>query len=734
VDVVKQVDEVCRLTQMQQVTDNYWSGEVKLEEVCAPTAHEGGVLVRTAFSLISAGTERMKVQQSQMSLVGKARARPDQVRRVLESLAREGAVATYRKVMNQLKTPVPLGYSLSGEVVAVGVGAEMFRIGNRVACAGSSANHAELNFVPKNLCVKVPDDVSLESAACTTVGSIALHGVRQANPQIGDVVVVLGLGLVGQFCVQLLIASGCKVLGIDLDPVRLELATKFGAHRVSQPERHEAVVHLADLSAGIGADIILLTASGSNPEPVRLAAELARDRGRIVDVGKTALDLPWEIFYEKELELRMSRSYGPGRYDPSYEENGIDYPAGYVRWTENRNMELFLDLVKSGQVQPQALVTHRIAFAEAERAYQLLLDDKSALGILLEYDSAHREPERRIVLSAKPRKPSQQLGLGVIGAGNFCKSMLLPHLSREPKVQMMGICTATGISSKDTAKRFDFKFATCDPQEVLRDPDINSVLIATPHDLHAPLAAAALRAGKRVFVEKPLALEASQVKELERICGEENPALMVGYNRRFAPHVQELARWMRSQPSTWIATYRVNAGRLPADHWYHDPEKGGGRLLGEVCHFVDLLIFLFGSYPERVSAESAYALASKNPLEDNAVYTLCFQSGSVAHIVYTAEGDSSVGKEHLEVIGNGGVATIEDFRHLKIVQNGKKREWRSWMPDKGHKQEMHEFVRAATSGSEMPIPLADLWMTSYVCFALRDALQSGGSIRVELAG
>jgi len=391
--------------------------------------------------------------------------------------------------------------------------------------------------------------------------------------------------------------------------------------------------------------------------------------------------------------------------------------------------------VKDGQVQPQALVTHRIRFAEAERAYQLLLDDKSALGILLEYDSAHKQPEqRRIVVSAKPRKASQQVSLGVIGAGNFCKSMLLPHISREPQVQMMGICAATGISSTDTAKRFDFKYATCDPQEVLCDPDINSVLIATPHHLHASLAAAALRAGKRVFVEKPLALERVQVRELESICAEENPSLMVGYNRRFAPHVQELARWMRSQASTWIATYRVNAGRLPTGHWYHDPEKGGGRLLGEVCHFVDLLILLFGSYPERVSAESACPRESKSPLEDNAIYTLCFQSGSVAHIVYTAEGDTSVGKEHLEVIGNNGIATLEDFRHLKIVQNGKKREWRSWMPDKGHKQEMREFVRAATSGSEMPIPLADLWMTSYVCFALRDALQNGGSVRVELAG
>jgi predicted dehydrogenase/threonine dehydrogenase-like Zn-dependent dehydrogenase len=719
---------------MQQVTDNYWSGEVKLEEVCSPAVRPGGVLVRTAYSLISAGTERMKVQQSQMTLAGKARARPDQVKRVLETLVREGAVATYRKVMNQLKTPVPLGYSLSGVVIGVGEGADAFRIGDRVACAGSSANHAEFNFVPKNLCVKIPDGVSLESAACTTVGSIALQGVRQANPQIGDVVVVLGLGLVGQFCVQVLIASGCKVLGIDLDPARLELATRLGAHAVSQPDPQEAWRQLAQLNAEIGADIVLLTASGSNPEPVRLSAELARDRARVVDIGKTSLELPWEVFYEKELELRMSRSYGPGRYDPSYEERGVDYPVGYVRWTENRNMELFLDLIKAGQVRPDALVSHRVSFDQAEKAYQLLLEDKSALGILLEYHSEDKAPTQRVVLNSQVGQAVKEVRLGVIGAGNFCKSMLLPHLSRETKAQMVGICAATGISAKDTAGRFAFQYATCDPQEILGDPEINAVLIATPHNLHAPLTLAALGAGKRVFVEKPLALKPEQLAQIESICREENPSLMVGYNRRFAPQVQELARWMHPQSAPWIATYRVNAGRLPSESWYSDAEKGGGRLLGEVCHFVDTLIFLLGSYPVRVSAESGNSLRSGRPLDDHAVYTLSFQSGSVATIVYTAEGDTSIGKELLEVIGNDSIATLRDFRHLKIVQNRKKREWRSSLPDKGHKHEMQEFIKTAISGSNMPIHLADLFATSYVCFALRDALQHGGSVPVEMAG
>lgn len=719
---------------MQQITDSYWSGEVKLEEVSSPAVRPGGVLVRTAFSLISAGTERMKVQQSKMTLAGKARARPDQVKRVLETLAREGAVATYRKVMNQLKTPVPLGYSLSGEVIAVGEGADAFRVGDRVACAGSSANHAEFNFVPKNLCVKVPDGVSLESAACTTVGSIALQGIRQAAPQMGDVVVVLGLGLVGQFCVQLLLASGCKVLGIDLDPARLELARQLGAHAVSQPDPHEAWRQLASLNAEMGADIVLLTVSSSSPEPVRLSAELARDRARVVDIGKTSLDLPWEVFYEKELDLRMSRSYGPGRYDPSYEDRGVDYPAGYVRWTENRNMEFFLELVKTGQVRPDALVSHRVSFDEAEKAYDLLLDDRSAMGILLEYHSEQKTPTQKIVLNSRAREVVKDVSIGVIGAGNFCKSMLLPNLAHETKVQMVGICAATGISAKDTAQRFAFNYATCDAQQILDDPGINTVLIATPHNLHASLALMALRGGKRVFVEKPLALKMDELKELEHVCREENSALMAGYNRRFAPQVQELARWMHAQSAPWIATYRVNAGHLPPDSWYGDAEKGGGRLLGEVCHFVDTLIYLLGSHPVKVSAESAHSSASERPMDDHAVYTLSFLSGSIATIIYTADGDTSVGKEQIEVIGNDSIATLRDFRHLKIVQNRKKREWRSSLPDKGHKREMQEFVKAAVSGSPMPIPLADLFATSYACFALRDALQQGRSVPIELAG
>jgi len=707
---------------MYQVTDNYWTGRVELEEVCPPTLRAGTVLVRTAFSLISAGTERMKVQQAQMSLISKARARPDQVNKVLEAITRDGIAATYHKVVNRLKTPVPLGYSLSGTVTGVAEDVTEFQIGDLVACAGSSANHAQLNVVPRNLCCRVPNNVPLDAAACATVGAIAIQGVRQAGPQLGDVVVIIGLGLVGQFCAQLLAANGCKILGFDLDESRLELAKSLAADFVSLPDPASARMRVDALSRGIGADVVIITASSSTSDPVHLAAELARDRARIVDIGKTRLELPWETFYEKELDLRMSRSYGPGRYDPTYEEKGIDYPAGYVRWTERRNMELFLELVQQGKIRTQEIINQRFSIADAGLAYRRLLEDKTALGILLAYPSEETASRSRIdFTTAAPRLG--EIKLGVIGAGNHCKTMLLPALRHEPEVAPVAICAATGVNATDAAKRFGFRYATTDAAQVLSDPEINTVIIATRHDLHAPLALAALQGGKAVYVEKPLALKEEQLQKLENVCRHPGAALMVGYNRRFAPHVQRLAKWMHSQPGPWIASYRVNAGALDSKHWYYDPEQGGGRLLGEVCHFVDLLVFLFRSYPRQVRAAAASAGNGFGRAEDAAVYTLQFESGSVGHITYTAHGDPSVPKERLEIIGNGRVATLDNFQRLTIVQNGKKRTWRSLLPDKGHRAALETFFRSVRTGGEMPIPLNDLFTVSHVCFQLGRSLQ-----------
>jgi predicted dehydrogenase/threonine dehydrogenase-like Zn-dependent dehydrogenase len=717
---------------MYQVTDNYWTGKVELQQVAAPTARPGTVLVRTAFSLISAGTERMKVQQAQMSLVGKARARPDQVNKVVQAVTRDGIAATYEKVMNRLKSPVPLGYSLAGTVIEVGNGVSDFRIGDRVACAGSSANHAEFNLVPKNLCCRVPDRVPLEAAACATVGAIALQGVRQGNPQLGDVAVVIGLGLVGQFCVQLLAANGCKILGIDPEAQRLGLAKSLGADLVGPPERGSARRQVEAMSNGIGADLVLVAASSTTPDPIRLAAELARDRARVVDIGKTNLDLPWEIFYEKELDLRMSRSYGPGRYDPIYEEKGIDYPVGYVRWTERRNMELFLGLIAQDRIRTQEIINRRFAIANAEVAYQTLLVDNSALGILLEYPVNEVVPASRIDFP-RNRASNGEIVLGVIGAGNHCKSMLLPVLKKEPHVVMKAVCAATGLSATHTANSFGFEYATTDADQVLSDAHINTLFVATRHDLHAPLTLAALKAGKAVFVEKPLAIREEDLLELESVCRHTQASLMVGYNRRFAPHVKHLAKWMHAQPGPWIATYRINAGALDLSHWHYDQAQGGGRLLSEVCHFVDLLTFLFGSYPQTVQAVAA-SNDGPRPAEDAAIYTLQCASGSVGQIIYTADGDPAVPKERLEVIGNGGVATLENFRKLTIVQNGRKITWRSIVPDKGHRAALRSFLHAVHNGVEMPIPLNDLFTVSHVCFQLSASLRQRPSIQQPLAG
>jgi len=716
---------------MYQVTDNYWTGRVELQQVAAPTLRPGTVLVRTAFSLISAGTERMKVQQAKMSLVGKARARPDQVSKVLEAVTRDGIAATYDKAMNRLKTPVPLGYSLAGTVTNVGDGVTDFRVGDRVACAGSSANHAEFNLVPNNLCCRVPEKVSMDAAACATVGAIALQGVRQGSPQLGDVVVVIGLGLVGQFCVQLLAANGCKILGLDPEPGRLELAKSLGAGFVDLPEPASARRQIEAISNGIGADVVLITASSAANDPVCLAAEVARDRARIVDIGKTKLDLPWEAFYEKELDLRMSRSYGPGRYDPVYEEKGIDYPVGYVRWTERRNMELFLDLVAEGKVRTQEIVNRRFLIADAEVAYQKLLEDGSALGILLEYPFSNHAPASRVDFPTRRTRCGESI-VGVIGAGNHCKSMLLPTLQRDSRVTLKGVCAATGVSATDTAKRFGFKYATTDPDQILSDSEINTLVVATRNNLHAGLTMAALKAGKAVYVEKPLAIREEDLLELEDLCRHSQPSLMVGYNRRFAPHVESLARWMHAEPGPWIATYRINAGALPPNHWHYDPDQGGGRLLGEVCHFVDLLLFLFGSHPQAVQAMSA-SVGGPRPAEDVGVYTLQFASGSVGQIIYTADGDPAVAKERLEVLGNHGVATLENFQKLTIVQNGKKKTWRSLVPDKGHRAAVRGFLRAVSNGLEMPIPLKDQFTVSHVCFQLAASFRQRASISQSAA-
>ncbi|MFQ3611864.1 MAG: bi-domain-containing oxidoreductase [Fimbriimonadales bacterium] len=687
---------------MKQVLQNYRTGEVRVEEVPAPSVRSGAVLVANRFSLISAGTERMKIETGKMSLLGKARSRPDLVKKVLRTLQTEGISATYRKVTARLESPSPLGYSCAGDVIAVGSEVSGIEVGQRVACAGAEhAHHAEMVCVPQNLVVPIPDGVSYEQAAFTTVGAIALHGVRQAQVQLGDTVVVIGLGLVGLLTVQLLRASGARIFGIDVNPTRCELAKQLGAELAVH--RSEDVVSLVSgFTNGYGADIVMLTAGGSTNDPIELAGELARDRGKVVVVGLLKMDVPQRLYYEKELTVLLSRSYGPGRYDPVYEEMGIDYPIGYVRWTERENLREFLRLVATGQVQLDPLITHRYPIERASEAYEALAGEqgKQMIGTLLEYPGSTDSISRRVALKSEPAKPQAHVKLGVIGAGNFATGTLLPILQGTNEVEFVGVCTSRGYTAQGVAKKFGFQLATTDPSEILDNPDINAILVATRHDTHARYVVRALEAGKPVFVEKPLAITTEQLKEVWETYQRTGGRVLVGYNRRFSPYVRKIAEFFKNRTTPLSMLYRVNAGPLEQGHWMRGSEEGGSRIIGEGCHFIDTMMFLANSLPKR-----SYAIHLSSYEPDTVQLLIEFEDGSIGTLYYVTVGDPTVPKEYLEVHGAGRSAILRDFRELELIASGRRTLHKSSSQDKGHRNELLAFVEAVKSGMEMPIPL-----------------------------
>lgn len=690
--------------------------------------------MRTSFSLISAGTERTTIETGQSSLIGKARNRPDLVRQVVDTFKREGLVSTYEKVKARLSQTRELGYSVAGVVIEAGRDAQEFRVGDRVACAGAGyASHAEVIYVPKNLCCKVPEAVSLEGACYTTVGAIALQGVRQADPRLGEAVAVIGLGLVGQLTVQLLKAAGCRVLGIDIDQPACELAKKSGADVVADPgSAASACVALTD---GHGADCVVITAATKTSEPIELSAELARDRARVVVVGLVGMDVPRNLFYAKEIELRLSRSYGPGRYDAEYEEKGTDYPIGYVRWTENRNMEAFLRLIADGKVNTDLLTTHRFPIDRATDAYDLILNGgQRYCGIVLEYPSSYpgSDVARMTRTSRSAKAPaSDEPGVSFIGAGNFARGVLLPIIKRQTKLQLVSVGAATGLSAKNTAEQFGFSYSTTDYQEILDDEKSQLVFIATRHDSHARIAAEALRRGKHVFVEKPLAITEESLRDVIAAAREASGLLMVGYNRRFAPLAKETKRHFQSRVGPMTIVYRVNAGQLASDHWTHDSAEGGGRILGEACHFIDFVQFLTDALPSRVSAERVARHAS-GAIDDSTVISLGMSDGSIASIVYAASGDSSVAKEHVEIFCDGSVATIDDFKSGSVVRDRKSTRLGGRAQDKGHAAEIAAFVEAARTGGGAPIGLDSLAATTLASLAAVESANVGRSVRIDL--
>src|SRR5215813_340710 len=686
---------------MKQVIQNLKSGELRVEEVPPPTLAAPGILVRNAYSLISSGTERSTVSTGQSSLLGKARSRPDLVAQVLQNVKREGVVATYQKVMTRLNKPKALGYSSAGVVVKTVGDTDEFKPGDRVACGGGDyACHAEMIFVPCNLCVPVPMGVDFREAAFTTVGAIAMQGVRQAEITVGDYVAVIGLGLVGILTIQILKSAGCRVIGLDINPDALALAVDFGADEtivISDPKVEEAVVNF---TGGYGVDHVIITAGTSSNQPVEIAGRIARDRATIVIVGATKTDIPRSPFYEKELTVKLSRSYGPGRYDTAYEEKGLDYPIGYVRWTERRNMSAFLELVAAKKINLEKMITQVFPIEDALKAYDIVMgktEDK-CLAILLEYKKPPTEageelPPPRVDLAKNGQifgANGTNFGIGFIGAGHFAQNSLLPPLRGGNGTQLVGVATATGVSAKSVAKKFGFRFCTTDSAEILQDPDIHCVFVATRHNLHAQLAVQALKQQKHVFVEKPLALSEEELSAVIAAYQNSPCELMVGFNRRFSLLLRKVKEFFSPLQSPLVIQYRVNAGYIPKTHWAQDPSEGGGRILGEVCHFVDVMQYLTDAGPTRVYAE---AIAGRSPTiinSDNVNITVTFSDGSLGTITYVALGDTGLGKERIEVFGGNAVATIDDFRVAEFYRN-RRRVKKLRHRGKGHNEEVKEF-------------------------------------------
>jgi predicted dehydrogenase/threonine dehydrogenase-like Zn-dependent dehydrogenase len=716
---------------MKQIAQNYKSGELAVLDVPAPACRAGGVLVRSLYSLISAGTEMMKVSEASMSMVGMARARPDQVKKVLDQVQRHGVVTTYKKVMNKLDSYTPLGYSLCGVVTEVANGAEEFKVGELVACAGNShALHAEYNWVPVNLCAKVPHGVLPEHAAFATVASIAMHGVRRAEVQLGETAAVIGLGLIGQLVVRLLVAAGVQGIGIDPVPDRCRLAEKAGAQLAGSPDDLDSVLaELARITGGRGADHVFLSAGGNTNGPVEAAVKLARDRARIVDIGKMKLDLPWNAYYEKELDVRFSRSYGPGRYDTRYELDGIDYPAGYVRWTEKRNLESFLDLIARGQLEVATLIDGVFPFRDAAKVYGDLKDGTlKAIGVLLEYPVPAQDappPATSRVLSggaqrAKPRTVQKKVSIGFIGAGNYASSMLLPHLARLPTADLAHVATTKSLSAVNAQQKFGFTTASTDTDSLFGDDELDAIFIVTRHATHAKLVCRALETGKAVFVEKPLALTREETDEIEAAVKKTgNDRLMVGFNRRFAPLLAAMRKDYGAGAALSSTRYLVNAGPLAKDSWYLNEEAEGSRFTGEGGHFIDTLSWWADSPVEQV-----YAV--RGPEKGDVQATFTFANGASGTVAYLTGGNARFPKETLDATGGGRSARLDNFKSAIVwTGRGKSAAKARGGQDKGQRTEMRQFIEAVRTGAPMSISVDSLLATTRATIAVGESMLSG---------
>lgn len=720
---------------MQQIVQDIRSGSLSLQNVPSPALQPNALRVRTATSLVSAGTEKAMIDLGEKSLLGKAQARPDLVKKVVGKAKKEGWWKTFQTVLTKLDEPRPLGYSAAGIVEAVGNEVQNISVGDRVAVAGAGyANHAEVNAVPQTLVASIPDGVSFAEAAYTTVASIALQGIRLAEPQLGERVVVIGLGLIGLLTIQMLKANGCRVLGIDLDPNQVELGRELGMDAGVVSSKSDPIAAVERFSKGRGVDHVLITAATKSSEPIELAGAISRRKGQVVVVGNVGMDVPRDVYYEKELSLQVSMSYGPGRYDPSYEEGGIDYPFDYVRWTEQRNMQAVLDLMARDQIDVEPLTTHRFEFDNALEAYDLIREGgESYIGVLLEYDVEREQPRVIQTGTGSAHAVQDTLQIGFIGAGNYATRFLLPHLESNEKGRLAGLVTATGISAEKKASKFGFDYCTTEAEALFEDDQLDAIFIATRHSTHAEYTVQALEAGKHVFVEKPMVVSEKQLQsviEAYEHANERRPTgIMVGLNRRFAPMATSL-RESLPQEDPLQMMYRVNSGAIPTDSWLHRPEEGGGMMVGEMVHFIDLMQHLCGERPVKVYAESMNVSTKRLSNHDNVSITVTFSGGSTGMLCYNTVGDDVVSKERIEIYGGGQVATLDDFRRLEVTKNGSTSTSKAWNQDKGQENEMNETVEAFRTCGTGPIPFDELVTGMRTIFAARQSLAEGQPVKV----
>lgn len=715
---------------VRQLTQKLKDGRVQVIDVPAPTAAKGMIVVRSAFSVISAGTEGSTVRAARKSLIGKARERPQQAKQMLDLLKQSGPVQAYRTFEKKLNSYSPLGYSSAGVIIDLGEGVTGFSLGDKVACAGRGANHAEIVTVPQNLCVKLAADADLKTAAYNTLGSIALQGIRQADLRLGEACVVIGLGLLGQITCLLLRAAGNRVLGVDIDPEMVRLAAAHAADFAASRDEPGLAEKIDEFTGGLGVDAVIITAATDSTDPVNFAGRVLKKKGRVVVVGSVPTGFDREpYFYQKELDLRMSCSYGPGRYDPAYEEKGIDYPPAYVRWTERRNMEIFQEFVHSGRIDLSHLTTHVFKLDDAGEAYDFIMGKKAPhLGILIQYEDSPIIGRKVPVRFQKSAPAGDSVGIAFVGAGSYAMSHLLPNLPKRDWLKRLGVMTSSGLSSRTVSERFEFEHCTSDEKEIFQNDAVNTVFIATRHDSHAGYVVKSLKAGKNVFVEKPLCISEAEFGCITEAAASPESAgriLMVGFNRRFSPLTAFIREKIGTGPMSMI--YRINAGALPADSWIHDIETSGGRIVGEACHFIDYLTYLNGSLPTKVQA---FGLPDPKGRLDTVSINISFGNGSIGTVAYFANGPKNLPKEYVEIYRAGTAAILTDFSEAAILTGGKKLRKKLLFQDKGQSTMVDTFLNAVRRGDKCPISFDEISTVTLACFRVEESMRSGSVLSV----